>query len=151
LQKVRKYIVDMDKRVSFEIAKLLKDKGYPQCTREQQYRGPKYTLDGTFTSAGYANHYAAPTLNETIDWLRDNRIYIIPQPVVASAFAEEYPDTWYVDIMVRDKEKKDHSYFGWHSLTFLKHEMFNSYDEAREAAIKCCLEEVIEYRDRFHS
>lgn len=141
----------MDKRVSFEIAKLLKDKGYPQYKRENQYTGPKYTLDGTYTCAGFAYHYAAPTIHEAMEWLRiDNRIYILPQPITASAFAEDFPDTWYIEIMVRDKDKREHSYYGWHPLNFLKHEMYNSYDEACEAAIKCCLEEVIDYRDKFH-
>ena len=56
--------------VSFETAKNLKEKGYPQCGRDNQYRGPKYTKDGLFTYAGFAEHYAAPTIKDAEEWLR---------------------------------------------------------------------------------
>ena len=56
--------------VSFETAKLLKAAGYPQCKREEQYAGSKYTVDGELTHAPYAVHYAAPPLHRAMKWLR---------------------------------------------------------------------------------
>ena len=59
----------LTERVPFKVAKKLKDVGYPQCQRDNQYAGPKYTLDGQFTTAPFAEHYAAPTYAEALDWL----------------------------------------------------------------------------------
>ena len=57
--------------VTFEIATLLREKGYPQVSRETNYIGRKYSPDGKLTSAPYANGYACPTLSETLRWLRE--------------------------------------------------------------------------------
>lgn len=63
--------------VSFETAKLLKAAGYPQCKREEQYAGSKYTVDGELTHAPYAVHYAAPPLHRAMKWLRKVHNYFI--------------------------------------------------------------------------
>ena len=63
-------------RVPFELAKELELCKYPQCRKEDNWAGVKYTMDGELTSAPYANHYAAPTYAEAIDWLMRKNIFI---------------------------------------------------------------------------
>ncbi len=63
-------------RVPFEIAKELSFCGYPQCKSEDQYAGWKYNMSGQLTTAPYAEHYAAPTYSEVLDWLLSKKVNI---------------------------------------------------------------------------
>lgn len=64
--------------VTFEIAKKLKDKGYPQKFRSSwECYGPCYFIDGTFYDSGAVCEvdelFTAPTYYELFEWLRKKR------------------------------------------------------------------------------
>lgn len=70
-KKIIKNMSNNEVYVSFELAKLLKEAGYPQCKEKEHYSGLKYTLDGQLTAAPFAEHYAAPTLAIADKWVRE--------------------------------------------------------------------------------
>lgn len=116
--------------VSFETAKLLKDKGYPQCTRESQYAGMKYNMDGELTTAPFANHYAAPTIYAAHKWLRDtHNLYVeIPMFSLPKGFGPEIVDMKSLETLAYIRNKGDE---------------FPSYEQALDAGIQYCAESLI--------
>lgn len=105
--------------VSFEVAKLLKDKGFDQnCAT--------YYLDGQVWRHYHCEVipkgkqiYAAPTLQMAMKWLREvHGIKIMIRPYIDGTYSYEILNGfWYVN--------------------------FDSYEDAAEAAIKYCLENLI--------
>lgn len=66
----------------FEIAKKLKEKGYPQRTfGEYDMQGACYIEDGRFYENGciteVARAYTAPTISQVLKWLREEKKYHI--------------------------------------------------------------------------
>lgn len=115
--------------VSFETAKLLKDVGYPQCKREEQYTGTKYTVNGEFTSAPYAVHYAAPTLYNAMKWLREGywlNIYALYDSNIWSCIISSMDNRH----IIKDNRSLEIS-------------GFKSYKDAIDVAIKYCLTNLI--------
>jgi hypothetical protein len=125
--------------VSFETAKLLKEKGFDA-------RCPMiYTVDGKmlYTDVKHHNMYAvtnkqleyytdiiAPTLQMAMKWLRKNyQIFIRPN----TSFL--YPIKWYSEIFCYGDNLKTQQ--------DIKTEYYDSPEEACEAAIKYCLEHLI--------
>lgn len=125
--------------VSFEIAKLLKEKGFDEETRSCYYLNDtsKVYLNGSiscnYNSYGFQNIcVSAPTLWDTIKWLREvHNIIITIHPNSFSADGSVYykADIWfnreYVSSYdIKEREKK-------------------VYEESIEYAIKYCLEHLI--------
>ena len=118
--------------VSFETAKLLKEKGFYQDFYNSlipvwHYNGNKKVLSFT-EDDGYPSEiqewYSAPTLQMAMKWLREvHKLYMY------TAFAG-MEEVWFSRIYNKDKHLKDL-------------DDFNTYEEACEAAIKYCLENLI--------
>ena len=125
--------------VSFETAKLLKEKGFDA-------RCPMiYTVDGEmlYTDVKHHNMYAvtnkqleyymdiiAPTQAMAMKWLRKNhQIFIRPN------ISFLYPIKWYSEIFCYGDNLKTQQ--------DIKTEYYDSPEEACEAAIKYCLENLI--------
>jgi len=117
--------------VSFETAKLLKEKGFDEpCYMAYVPTNIKHTMRN---DAGHSNsmhpddYYAVPTLQMAMKWLR--KIYGID-----------------IVIEISDPSVKDRKYYciiwdGNNNSHIL--DLFNSNEEACEAAIKYCLENLI--------
>lgn len=108
--------------VSFEIAKLLKEKGFKfnNCSTY-------YTLHGEVCEIGKSQEIGIaprPTLQMAMKWLREiHKLYMY------TAFAG-MEEVWFSRIYNRDKHLKDL-------------DGFNTYEQACEEAIKYCLENLI--------
>ena len=110
--------------VSFEVAKLLKDKGFKEETYGNYYLGGKF--DGKFEESSKVNWnkffktpIAAPTQQMAMRWLREvHDIKIMIRPYVDGTYSYEILNGfWYVN--------------------------FDSYEDAAEEAIKYCLENLV--------
>ena len=110
--------------VSFEVAKLLKEKGFKEETHGNYYLGGKF--DGKFEESSKVNWnkffktpIAAPTQQMAMRWLREvHDIKIMIRPYVDGTYSYEILNGfWYVN--------------------------FDSYEDAAEAAIKYCLENLV--------
>ena len=124
--------------VSFETAKLLKEKGfnglctaYYDCFTTDNFHCGNEPTDFNNIDIKIRNIVAAPTLQMAMKWLRDvHKLYIVVQPYVT--------------------EEGFFSLFGIKSLkekeivvNFKTNTGFTTYEEACEAAIKYCLENLI--------
>ena len=120
--------------VSFETAKLLKEKGF------DEYTAMVYNQNGSFIPNGaiedtYQTFYSAPTLQMVMKWLREvHKIGI-------------FPSTYTFTIGYGTEER--HPY-GTAIINLVTYELItndimprNSYEQAAEAAIKYCLENLI--------
>ena len=117
--------------VSFETAKLLKEKGfdvygdgsYDSGIEIYKEYSPFGKLNSCTTSKPHREAYAAPTLQMAMKWLREvHKLHIVVFHYDNSAF----PYIWYIFAHNGDKPHKA-----------------NSYEEACEAGIKYCLENLI--------
>lgn len=116
--------------VSFETAKLLKEKGFDEpCYRWYNTKGevcakfinPDIPLD--YSSREY---YLCPSQSMAMKWLREVH-YIFIQVELYS----KYNDYWF------------ELFQNTHRLMIEKREVYNSYEQACEEAIKYCLENLI--------
>ena len=126
--------------VSFEVAKLLKEKGFDEC--------PLYCYDdcGQFwVQGGYDKtkkwHFPAPTLQMAMKWLREkHNIIICVEPHSYNTFdnkTSSYIFTYWTDDNYNEPycwRNETNSVFG---------KSWSTYEEACEAAIKYCLETLI--------
>lgn len=117
--------------VSFETAKLLKEKGFDETVRcFYDIRTEIFCDDCVKTKNSYTESIAAPTLQRAMKWLRE-KYYIHADPIKQGNYKDcsEYY-TWIVarmGIIHRNSTVADKL----------------SYEEACEAAIKYCLENLI--------
>lgn len=107
--------------VSFEIAKLLEEKGF------NEYTVMVYNQNGSFMPNGaiedtYQSFYFAPTLQMAMKWLREKHNL---------ALSIDYSGAWSYSI-----HRTNVSSRGFFS------EDFNTYEEACEDGIKCCLKTI---------
>jgi len=115
--------------VSFEIAKLLKEKGFNEC--------PLFRYDDCghlWVQGGYNKtikwHFPAPTLQMAMKWLRKEKgIAVVP---ILSSVLDNEKFLWDIEITVAKTNETYHQ--GW---------IYESYERACEAAIKYCLENLI--------
>ena len=126
--------------VSFEIAKLLKERGFDESTNSQY---PVYSIhygevgeyNITDRSRNPENYIPAPTLQMAMKWLR-KEYSINPVPYALSL-------GWAFDVF--DLSNRDIT--GCKKLYSMdfpsKSEVYSTYEEAAEAAIKYCLEKLI--------
>ena len=118
--------------VSFEVAKLLKEKGF-------KGQGEHFYEDNKITN--YINYWPritpkqryeaieAPTLQMAMKWLREvHHLHIIPEISDVSRLNPQY----YVVIWLTTSKRESYIL-----------ELFDSYEEACEEAIKYCLENLI--------
>ena len=115
--------------VSFEIAKLLKEKGFTANIHGMYDHDGKF-CEATFTDVEPYYSCYAPTLQMVMKWLREVHMLSI----------EPYYDlvlSWVVDV----------KHIGKHTDTKefeeVRSQSYNSYEQACEAAIKYCLENLI--------
>ena len=126
--------------VSFEIAKLLKEKGFDVYVRSFYEKDEYKTKEEFSTNNALWNwnissfRYSAPTLQMAMKWLREVH-YIHISPFIKSI------TRWGVQIF---NSRKAHT-LGCKPLEIpsLMRLWANSYEEACEAAIKYCLEKLV--------
>ena len=123
----------MNTPISFEIAKLLKEKGFDKfCNYRYNDQGKlNSTKLGMYGKPNdYSNNYSAPTIAEVVMWLYEkNGIWISVEPFIKS-------DENNVHIYKIFKNVNLH--------TISRVSMgYNSPTESYEKAIKCCLENII--------
>ena len=119
--------------VSFEIAKLLKEKGfdkkYPLIPCYKEDNGEFIDIPTTLDTINYC-FIPAPTLQMAMKWLRLNhQIFIRPN----TSFL--YPIKWYSEIFCYGDNLKTQQ--------DVKTEYYDSPEEACEDSIKYCLEHLI--------
>ena len=119
--------------VSFDTAVLLKEKGFDVPTREHYYSNG--IMSSVITEYNQWNDnsdmFSAPTQQLTMRWLRETTNYELN--VFCTEVDENFKRGYSYDIYnVIDVEEKSYQEHG-----------FNTYEEAVEAALKCCLEHCI--------
>lgn len=62
--------------VSFEVAKLLKEKGFDEPVKHFYFINGTFANDLAITKNSYTRHYAAPTIQMALKWLREVHNYI---------------------------------------------------------------------------
>ena len=115
--------------VSFETAKLLEEKGFDNwaCKNSPHY---VYNADGQLSGPSWDAEYSAPTLQMAMKWLRKvHEIFIRPN------ISFLYPIRYYCEIFCYGDNLKTQQ--------DVTTENFESPEEACEAAIKYCLENLI--------
>ena len=114
--------------VSFETAKLLKEKGFDKtdCKNSTHFA---YNADGQFSGPSWDSKYDAPTLQMARKWLKEK--YNIHIEVV-HLNADRH--TYYL-----------YRYYSCQSERYVQHTNpeYSTYEQAVEAAIKYCLENLI--------
>jgi len=121
--------------VSFETAKLLKEKGF------DEYCG-YYSSDGEYWGYCTYNHkgkdyISAPTLQMAMKWLREvHKLYVEVVPNPLNFEHQDIQDGWGCEVI----HLSDLSYDGNYEFFQKK---YSTYEEACEAAIKYCLENLI--------
>lgn len=122
--------------VSFEVAKLLKDKGF------DEYTFSDYSEEGVIgfneVETRIAKGYQRPTLQMAMKWLRiEHNIHIEPHIVKTKCSYGYMPN--YIDL----KELKQHFPFDEFDFSNTDKYVCITYDKACEAAIKYTLEKLI--------
>jgi len=118
--------------VSFEVAKLLKEKGFPQSTFRCHY-----IIDGNSHYKSFENRCGfgdndiiAPTLVMAMKWLREvHKLYIEITP--SSKTNKFIVDSYRIDIVTKRFD------------TLYVSSGYDIYEDACEAAIKYCLDNII--------
>jgi hypothetical protein len=118
--------------VSFETAKLLKEKGFDEATfYDYNERGTRW-FEEVLVNHNSQGGVACPTLQMTMKWLREVHNKHCDIGV--------WKDGWFYDIFDTKILTGDiYQEFKCYN----SGEGFNSYEEAAEAAIKYCLENLI--------
>lgn len=113
--------------VSHEVAKLLKEKGFESDECKNYYLNEDITIDYTMLGFGEGSVIQCPTHQMAMAWLREKNIYIVVYP------SKKKPYTLYkVDISTKDLSLKEGHLRG----------VWNTYEEAVEAALKYSLENL---------
>ena len=127
--------------VSFETAKLLKEKGFDEkCTH--YYKNEKYLVDLGYTNIHFCansdlvEEFAAPTLQMAMKWLRiEHNLCIVPLPVVTDDDGEG-GCLWKYTISMKLK------------VLFDSENLYESTEIALDDAIKRCLENLKTFTSR---
>lgn len=123
--------------VSFDIAKKLKEKGFPQHWSDQHYIleneyeddffevGAKYPVEVIYD---YIPTIAAPTISQVLKWFRDENIYCLP-------WFEQGVDMWFYAICKPTS--------GCDFPEFMSESDYNTYEQAALAGIEYVLDNLI--------
>lgn len=128
--------------VSFETAKLLKEKGFcEECVGRYSVRTKEFHTDTTKKYNNGGNFmYAAPTLQMATKWLREVHGIHVNVFRYPAAFLgddnEEHKTWWFQYTLLKPINEIDLD-------SRMIDDKSNSYEEAVEAAIKYCLENLI--------
>ena len=116
--------------VSFETSKLLKEKGFEQECHTAYFNGARvdYTMFGFCIGDDFVY---APTLQTAMKWLREVYNIDIVICVVDHSTITMEQNYYFYRIFVNRRQKYDDN------------PLFHTYEEACEAAIKYCLENLI--------
>ncbi len=131
--------------VSFETAKLLKEKGFNEDIdlwydeNGEMFSQHKYDISSDWRVKAQQKVYLSPTLQMTIKWLREVQALNIYARPVWKDVEVQYGDwepavvgyNWLVESLIDDTYSKTSV------------ESFLTYEEACESAIKYCLENLI--------
>lgn len=123
--------------VSFEIAKLLKEKGFNEYCYGYYYTS-KYITHGDFKQKNlelFLDSYSAPTIQMAMKWLREVHHYYIQ--VMLDSWACGGHMGYYVVLQRTDND------FEMMLQEAVDEVFYQTYEEACEAAIKYCLENLI--------
>ena len=120
--------------ISFETAKLLKEKGFDYPTLHYYYDKDGDLVFSYNIGAG-KNEFVAPTLQMAIKWLREVHHYYIQ--VMLDSWACGGHMGYYVVIQKTDSD------FEMMLQDALDEVFYKTYEEACEAAIRYCLENLI--------
>lgn len=143
--------------VSFETAKLLKEKGFDEycqsiydvgslrsvaslnCHWDEGY-GELIEEKQNSDFGKYDNAISAPTLGVAMKWLREKyKIHICVVPIQASEWLKEYSGLWCIRLYFYNTDNN----VGWYMTSYFNGNYFKTYEEACEAGIKYCLEKLI--------
>ena len=115
--------------VSFETAKLLKEKGFDEYTAMVYNQNRNFMPNGAIEDT-YQTFYSAPTLQMAMKWLRErNQIFVNIQRCKFKFF-------FTIESM---NEPSENEYSLGHFREFER----KTYEEAADAAIKYCLKNLI--------
>ena len=124
--------------VSFETAKLLKEKGFDWESIgyyvDDEPNDVKYSLLGETNSIWESRCCSAPTLQMAMKWLRE--IHDLNCQVMLDSWSEAYGSCGYY-YMINQKNG------GFREISPDDSIFFDSYEDAVEAAIEYCLEHLI--------
>lgn len=114
---------------SFEVSKLLREKGFnTPCSGRYSVRSKEFHLDCTkMCNNGGLFECAAPTHQMAMAWLREKGVHMSINTVISSSGNVYYS----IDVYT---EKS-----GWEPVV----DLYTSYEEAVEAALKICIENLI--------
>jgi len=124
--------------VSFETAKLLKEKGFAETSNTIGTYNDKgefylYKHEKGYNHNHLTSWYSAPTLQMTMKWLREVHNYAIS--ICLDSYVEPYDNEYYIVI----RRRKDR----FEEISPCEQVYFKTYEQACEAAIKYCLENLI--------
>ena len=127
--------------VSFETAKLLKEKGFDEnCAALYDLKTGKMANRGVgyvFNNSQWDNFITAPTLQMIMKWLREvHGLHIEVTPNPFDFKHQDVQDGWGCQVTHLSDLAYDSNY------EFFQRK-YSTYDEACEAAIKYCLENLI--------
>lgn len=129
----------METFVSFDLAKKLKEKGYPQRTFgdynmvcSTYFQDGRHYKDGCICNKEDA--YTAPTISEALTWLREEK-NIHVSPVL-------WHKGWYVDIQSFTKET-DEDGVSYEVNNEFQSIDYKTYEESVIAGVNYCLENLI--------
>jgi hypothetical protein len=111
--------------VSFETAKLLKEKGFDVYVSSFYDNEGKFSRKEADWNWNIGPRYSAPTLQMAMKWLRE---------VHNIAVETEWEHLWYAYVKPMTAKPSEEDYYQCES---------SKYEEACEAAIKYCLENLI--------
>lgn len=128
--------------VSFELAKKLKNKGFPQSPDYFNYSNyyewdglrkihPLYNVNIWFDNINKKNLYFAPTISQVLKWLREEKKIHVAIDIM-KAYPEAKNIYWGYNIVLIDKYEVYH--FEWNS---------NSFEQAALTGIEYVLNNLI--------
>ena len=121
--------------VSFEVAKLLKEKGFDEATYHDYATNGGRWFNGVLMQHNQQGGIACPTLQMAMKWLREN-FNMNPVPYDTSI-------GWYFEVIdVTHRDITGCALFYQVGIPS-KENTFETYEQACEAAIKYCLENLI--------
>ena len=116
--------------VSFEVAKLLKEKGFDEYCSKSYFKMDKTLKESGFSEWEKVNEIKAPTQSLAIKWLRE-----VHNIFIEIGTSIDLNGNYHFSYTILDNEckyiRRGYSDFDW------------NYEEAAETAIKYCLENLI--------
>lgn len=139
--------------VNFEIAKKLKDKGFKEeCLCHYIGEDLFYNIESPiankqlwfshnkFDNIWHRDNYDAPTISQTLKWLRNTHKLFLTPCVIADYQDDFHRDTTYWSFIVVNIESGDSIYREYDRIT---ENRYNSYEQAAHVGIEYTLDNLI--------